>query len=44
MLRKQILPELQRTPASRPGEIDIVATATVQVTSEDTAHPIVLAR
>lgn len=40
MLRKQILANPQARPAQRPGEIDIIATATVQLTSEDPAHPI----
>ena len=40
MLRKQILTDSPRTPVSQPDEIDIVATATVQVTSEEGTHPI----
>jgi hypothetical protein len=40
MLRKQILTDRAAVPAARPGEIDIVACATVLVTSEDPAHPI----
>ncbi len=43
MLRKQIInPDLE-TPDVATGEIDIVAVATVQVTSESPEHPIDLA-
>ena len=38
MLRKQIIKPSQETPALMPGEIDIAARATVQVTSESTEH------
>jgi len=40
MLRKQIFKAPPSLPAPQPGEIDIVAMAIVQVTSEDPAHPI----
>ena len=40
MLRKQIFKVPPSLPAPQPGEIDIVAMAIVQVTSEDPAHPI----
>jgi hypothetical protein len=40
MLRKHIIKAPLRHPVLQPGEIDIAATATVQVTSEDHAHPI----
>ncbi len=40
MLRKQIVKVLPNHPGPKPGEIDIAAAATVQVTSEDPAHPI----
>ena len=39
MLRKQIIKPSQETPAPMPGEIDIAAVATVQVTSEDPRIP-----
>jgi hypothetical protein len=40
MLRKQIIKATQTTPVATPGEIDIAAVATVQVTSEAPEHPI----
>ena len=40
MLRKQVIKPPPETPAPMPGEIDIAATATVQVTSESTEHPV----
>ena len=41
MLRKHIFKALPSLPLPQQlGEIDITATATVQVTSEDSAHPI----
>jgi hypothetical protein len=40
MLRKQIIMRSPETPAPMPGEIDIAARATVQVTSESTEHPV----
>jgi hypothetical protein len=40
MLRKQIIGGRVVTPAHHPDEIDIVATATVSVTSEAAQHPI----
>lgn len=40
MLRKHIVKAPQSHPVPQPGEIDIAATATVQMTSEDPAHPI----
>lgn len=40
MLRKQIIKPLPETPAPMPGEIDIAARATVQMTSESTEHPV----
>ena len=40
MLRKQILKEHPIPPTPRPGEKDMVAVATVLVTSEDPNHPI----
>lgn len=40
MLRKQIIKPSLETPAPIPGEIDIAAVATVQVTSEDPLHPV----
>jgi len=40
MLRKHIVKTPQASPVPEPGEIDIAATATVQVTSEDPAHPL----
>jgi len=40
MLRKHIVKVPPSHPVPQPGEIDIAATATVQVTSEDPAHPI----
>ena len=39
MLRKQTIKPPPETPAPMPGEIDIAARATVQVTSESTEHP-----
>ena len=40
MLRKQIIKPSQETPGPIPGEIDIAAVASVQVTSEDPLHPV----
>ncbi len=40
MLRKHIVKALPSHPVPEPGEMDMAATATVQVTSEDPAHPI----
>ena len=40
MLRKHIVKVPPSHPVPQPGEMDIAATATVQVTSEDSAHPI----
>jgi hypothetical protein len=40
MLRKYIVQAPPSLSAPEPGEIDITATATVQVTSEDPSHPI----
>ena len=40
MLRKHIFKVPPSLPVPQPGEIDIAVTATVQVTSEDPAHPI----
>jgi hypothetical protein len=40
MLRKHIFKAPPNHPVPQPGEIDVAATATVQVTSEDPAHPI----
>jgi hypothetical protein len=40
MLRKQIVPRPTRGPVPLPGEIEIADVATVQVTSEETDHPI----
>jgi len=40
MLRKHIMKVPPSHPVPQSGEIDIAATATVQVTSEDSAHPI----
>jgi hypothetical protein len=40
MLRKHIVKVLPSRPVPQPGEMDIAATAAVQVTSEDPAHPI----
>ncbi len=40
MLRKHIVKAPPSHPVPEPGEMDITATATVQVTSEDPAHPI----
>ena len=40
MLRKHIVKIPPSLSVPEPGEIDITATATVQVTSEDPAHPI----
>jgi hypothetical protein len=40
MLRKQIVANPPRGPVPLPGEIQIADVATVQVTSEDAAHPI----
>ena len=40
MLRKQIIKAQADPPATMPGEIDIAAVATVQVTSEDPGHPV----
>ena len=40
MLRKHIVKVSPSHPIPQPGEMDIAATATVQVTSEDPAHPI----
>lgn len=40
MLRKHILKVSPSSPVHQPGELDIAATATVQVTSEDPTHPI----
>jgi hypothetical protein len=41
MLRKHIVQAFRSHPVPQPGERDIAATATVQVTSEDHAHPLV---
>lgn len=40
MLRKQIIKADGAITASTPGAIDIIAVATVQVTSEDARHPV----
>jgi len=40
MLRKHIFKAPSSLPVPQPGEIDIAATATVQVTSEDPTYPI----
>jgi hypothetical protein len=40
MLRKQVIKAAAVTPVPTPGEIDIAAVATVQVTSEATDHPV----
>jgi len=40
MLRKHIFQAPPGHPVPHPGELDIAAIATVQVTSEDPAHPI----
>lgn len=40
MLRKQIIKAFPDHPVPQAGEIDIAATATVYVTSEDPAYPI----
>ena len=40
MLRKHIFKAPSSLSVPQPGEIDIAATATVQVTSEDPAYPI----
>jgi len=40
MLRKQTIKPPPETSAPLPGEIDIAARATVQVTSESTEHPV----
>ena len=40
MLRKHIVKVSPSHPVPQPGEMDIAATATVQVTSEDPVHPI----
>lgn len=40
MLRKQLIPRESRDPAVVEGELPIAELATVQVTSEDPAHPI----
>src|SRR5262245_16932772 len=40
MLRKHIVKAPPSVSIPEPGAIDIAATATVQVTSEDPAHPI----
>ena len=40
MLRKHIMKAPSSRPLLQPGEIDIAATAAVQVTSEDPAYPI----
>jgi hypothetical protein len=40
MLRKHIVKAPPSHLGPQPGEMDIAATATVQVTSEDAAHPI----
>lgn len=40
MLRKHIVKVPLSHPVPQPGEMDIAATATVQVTSEDPTHPI----
>ena len=40
MLWKHIVKAPPSHPVPEPGEMDITATATVQVTSEDPAHPI----
>jgi hypothetical protein len=40
MLRKHIVKAPPSHPVPEPGEMDIAATAIVQVTSEDPAHPI----
>jgi hypothetical protein len=40
MLRKHIFKDIQNRSVPQSGEIDIAATTTVQVTSEDSAHPI----
>jgi hypothetical protein len=40
MLRKQIIKAPSRLLVPQPGELDIAATAIVQITSEEPAHPI----
>jgi len=40
MLRKHIFKAPTSLSVPEPGALDIVATAIVQVTSEDSAHPI----
>ena len=40
MLRKHIMKVPPSHSVPQPGDMDIAATATVQVTSEDSAHPI----
>jgi hypothetical protein len=40
MLRKHIVKAPPSQAVPEPGELDIAATATVQVTSEDSAHPV----
>ena len=40
MLRKRIVKVLPSLSVPEPGEMDIAATAAVQVTSEDPTHPI----
>jgi hypothetical protein len=40
MLRKRIVKAPPSLLVPEPGEMDIAATAAVQVTSEDPAHPI----
>jgi hypothetical protein len=40
VFRKQIIKPHPETPAPMPGEIDVAARATVQVTSESTEHPV----
>jgi hypothetical protein len=40
MLRKQVIKTAAATPVTTPGEIDIAAVATVQVTSEASDHPV----
>jgi hypothetical protein len=40
MLRKQILKDFPTAPGMRPGEMNIVALATVLVTSEAPDHPV----
>jgi hypothetical protein len=40
VFRKLIIEPPPETPAPMPGEIDVAARATVQVTSESTEHPV----